>query len=535
VGTLSTTDPDAGDSFVYSLVSGDGDADNASFRIVGATIVSAAPFNHEARQSYAVRVRSTDSGTSFVEKSLTIRVTDVDEPLAIDHIVAPADRIYRTGDTLLFTVVLTRPVTVTGKPELPLTIGSLKTKAVYQSGSDTNRLIFAHVVKAKSNDTDGVGLGSAIALPAGAKIRMESTNLPLALPAVGMPGVRVDTTSPTVRSVAVPPPGFYRAGQLLSIAVGMSEPVAVSGTPSLPLVIGKATRQAVYVGAASAGERLVFEYVIQPGENDADGISVGKAITSGGETMVTDAAGNRAVATLKPPATTRVVVDTAGPVVAAIKPPAAKTYRAGEPIDFIATFNERVVVSGTPGLPVVLGSAARIAAFAGFVKGSGDRAVIFRTAAIGGDVDVDGMALGSTLVLGEGTVRDVAGNATSELLLAVDSRKALVDAVAPTIASVGVPEYDAKKTVLTLRVTFSEAVVVTGKPTIPFFLGEESRQLTYASGSRSNTLVFRYSVKSSGDDVAAVIRIGSGLGTAGATIRDVVGNALASPGFPKGT
>ena len=35
VGTLTTTDPNAGDTFTYTLVTGTGDTDNASFTIAG--------------------------------------------------------------------------------------------------------------------------------------------------------------------------------------------------------------------------------------------------------------------------------------------------------------------------------------------------------------------------------------------------------------------------------------------------------------------------------------------------------------------
>ncbi len=79
VGTLGTSDPDAGDSFTYSLVSGAGSADNASFTISGGTLQSAAIFNFEAKNSYSIRVRTTDQGGLWYEKSFTIRVTDVDE------------------------------------------------------------------------------------------------------------------------------------------------------------------------------------------------------------------------------------------------------------------------------------------------------------------------------------------------------------------------------------------------------------------------------------------------------------------------
>ncbi|MBM4074858.1 MAG: cadherin repeat domain-containing protein, partial [Planctomycetes bacterium] len=79
VGTLSTTDPDAGNTFTYSLVAGTGSADNASFTITGNTLKTAVSFNFETRSSYSIRVRSTDQGALFFEKVLTITVTNVNE------------------------------------------------------------------------------------------------------------------------------------------------------------------------------------------------------------------------------------------------------------------------------------------------------------------------------------------------------------------------------------------------------------------------------------------------------------------------
>ncbi|MEI8153565.1 MAG: hypothetical protein WCG92_18530, partial [Hyphomicrobiales bacterium] len=60
VGTLSTTDSDVGDSFTYTLVSGTGDADNASFNISGSSLRASVAFNFEALSSYSIRVRTTE-------------------------------------------------------------------------------------------------------------------------------------------------------------------------------------------------------------------------------------------------------------------------------------------------------------------------------------------------------------------------------------------------------------------------------------------------------------------------------------------
>ena len=79
VATLSTTDVDANDTFTYTLVSGAGSTDNASFTISGATIRTAAVFDFETKNSYAVRVRVTDAGGLSFEQALTITVPDVNE------------------------------------------------------------------------------------------------------------------------------------------------------------------------------------------------------------------------------------------------------------------------------------------------------------------------------------------------------------------------------------------------------------------------------------------------------------------------
>ena len=80
VGTFSSSDPDAGDSFSYSLVSGSGGTDNASFAIAGSQLVTAAMFNYEAKDSYSIRIRSTDAGGMSFEKAFVVTVTNLNDP-----------------------------------------------------------------------------------------------------------------------------------------------------------------------------------------------------------------------------------------------------------------------------------------------------------------------------------------------------------------------------------------------------------------------------------------------------------------------
>jgi VCBS repeat-containing protein len=79
VGSLSTTDPDTGNTFTYSLVNGTGATDNGVFAIVGSQLQTAAVFNYEVKNSYSIRVRSTDQGGLSTEKVFSIAVTNVNE------------------------------------------------------------------------------------------------------------------------------------------------------------------------------------------------------------------------------------------------------------------------------------------------------------------------------------------------------------------------------------------------------------------------------------------------------------------------
>jgi streptogramin lyase len=76
VGTLSSTDPDAGNTFTYTLVTGAGDTDNASFNINGSDLRITNSPDFETKSSYAIRLRTTDQGSLFFEKEFTLTIND---------------------------------------------------------------------------------------------------------------------------------------------------------------------------------------------------------------------------------------------------------------------------------------------------------------------------------------------------------------------------------------------------------------------------------------------------------------------------
>jgi hypothetical protein len=74
VGLLRTSDPDAGDTFTYQFVSGAGSADNSSFTIENDILYTATTFNYNTKNTYSIRVKTTDSSGLSVENPIVLNV-----------------------------------------------------------------------------------------------------------------------------------------------------------------------------------------------------------------------------------------------------------------------------------------------------------------------------------------------------------------------------------------------------------------------------------------------------------------------------
>ncbi|MCS7016759.1 MAG: hypothetical protein NZM42_11665 [Gemmatales bacterium] len=72
--------------------------------------------------------------------------------------------------------------------------------------------------------------------------------------------------------VLVPANGHYVTGNVLTFQVVFNQPVFVTGTPHLRIIIGSTVRFVPYVSGHGT-HQLVFSYVIQPGDSDTDGIA----------------------------------------------------------------------------------------------------------------------------------------------------------------------------------------------------------------------------------------------------------------------
>ena len=77
IGTFSTYDYDAGDTFTYSFTDNGTYPDNGSFIIVGNVLKSKVVFDYETKSVYLIRVRSTDASGQYVDGSMYIYISDV--------------------------------------------------------------------------------------------------------------------------------------------------------------------------------------------------------------------------------------------------------------------------------------------------------------------------------------------------------------------------------------------------------------------------------------------------------------------------
>ena len=119
------------------------------------------------------------------------------------------------------------------------------------------------------------------------------------------------------------------------------------------------------------------------------------------------------------------------PTITNVSIPANKTYVAGENLDFTVTFNEAVTITGGANLPITLNTGGTVNAT---LNGNGASATThnFRYSVVTGNLDTDGITVGTALSLPAGATIQNANNANAILTFTNASTTGiLIDAVAP--------------------------------------------------------------------------------------------------------
>ena len=469
---------------------------------------------------------------------------------AVARVSSPsADGAYGPGSAISVNVSFTEPVLVTGAPRIELETGGTDRSATYASGSGTASLLFTYTVAAgdASPDLDYAG-ASALSLGGGAITSLAGNAANLALPVPGAAGslgstsaLVVDGVRPAVASVSSPDSGTHYANQQIRINVAFDEPVHVTGSPSIGLNAG-AGALAVY-DSGSGSSTLEFVYDVRRG--DAAGAldyTNGTALTLGAGGAIRDAAGNNADLALPTPgpsgspvAARDIVINTAIVSVNGVTSRNADgAYGAGARINITVSFSEPVRVAG--GAPYLLLDTGAPGRNATFVAHFGTWDVWFAyTVQPGDNTDALDYANGSALVAGGATITAVGSGEDARLALPAPglpgslsgSKKIALDTSAPKVARVSSPNADGAYgpgSAISVNVSFTEPVLVTGAPRIELETGDTDRSAAYASGSGTASLLFTYTVEA-GDMSSGLNYTGeSALSLGGGTIRDAAGN-----------
>jgi hypothetical protein len=235
---------------------------------------------------------------------------------------------------------------------------------------------------------------------------------------------------------------------IVSVTATFSEPVIVtdddgigvdnaSGTPTLTIKVGSINRTATY--ASTIDNSTIFQYTIQAGDNDTDGISIeanSLALNSG---TIRDASGNYALALDNGTFVHSLVedndsymVDTTVPnlVIDNVSiissddgstlcyvitlPTCTGWSLEGHVIALQATFSENVIVTGTPQLKIKIVNTERRADYN--AAASGGKAMVFKYTILANNIepfDNDGIRIDAdSLILpsDSDTIKDAAGN-----------------------------------------------------------------------------------------------------------------------------
>jgi hypothetical protein len=484
-GGVATYVKGSGNTLTFTYTVGSGNTSVSALAVTGLNLNSATIADAAGNAASLSNVSATFTGLQI----------NTAIPVITAVSASPATGDLDAGKTVTITLDFDKAVTVKGKPTLTMTDGAT---ATYTSGSGTSALTFTYTVAAGQNTTDLAV--TAVTIPTGASIKDASGDTAsLALPSTANLGLQIDTTAPTVAAVSSPQTGEdLNAGKTVAISLTLSEPVVVTGTPTLTLSDGGT---ASYVNG-SGTNTLTFDYTVASGQNAAN-LSVTKLNTTGAS--IQDLAGNAVKTALPASAALGIQIDTKAPTVTAESASApSNDLNAGKTAVITLTMSEAVDVTGTPTLTLNDGGTAA------YASGSGTSTLTFDYTVAPGQ---NTTALKITGFGPAGSITDLAGNALAAM--PSTSLSLQVDTVTPAVSSVSSSHALGTATGDEIAITLkmNEAVAVSGTPEL--LLNNGGAAAYNPAASTSTSLVFDY-----------IIAANQGAGSANLSI---VGAELASP------
>ena len=513
-------------TFAYTVLPGDEDTDGVSvpanaLSLNGGTLRDGV--GNDADLRHAELPADADHAADGGDDNDPPRIWNV----RVEGVGANARGHLGQGDEITAVVRFNEPVFATDdSATLTFHIRGRERTASYRGGSGTNELTFGYRVDAID---DGEIVVPADALQANTATLQDAAGNP-AFIRYGrlVTDHTADGVRPRVATVELTSTtgldNTYKRGDAIAACVTFTEAIFATHAPDLTLGlrIGGNTRRARLVAAenCAAEGQLAFEYTVQDGDEDRDGISVEPGALSGG--AITDRADNPADQrrlALPAQANHRVDGSAAGATASIVSDPGEdETYAEGDEIrvrvDLLRTGGE----AAGP-LILVIGNLARQATLQ--ISRPSQRTYAYTVQA--GDEDVDGISIRAD------ALRD-----NPRLVPIENAAGHRVDAVPPgtaratIVSDPGDDETYAAGDAIEVQVAFNEPVWVDASPRLRLSIGRRTPGAAYHTGSGSATLRFRYVVQS-GDFDDDGIAIGANALIDG-TITDGAGNALDAAG-----
>ncbi len=497
---------------------------------------------------------TVNTGTSF---TYDITAPTISGGVAITSAAGIQNNLLNAGDNVSVTATFSENSPVTGTPQLTLAVGDDNQTATYaSSGNGGTTLVFKYTIQAGDNDTNGISIrANALALDNGTIMDLAENNAILTHSAVdNNSSYKVDTEAPRVDNFTMDDTEI-KIGDNATVTLVFSEAVCADSSECAIVFsaadIDHPSGDLPTMSSVQANDnKTIWTGTFTPDndtEDDTNYLSLANTYT--------DLAGNNGPDN----ETENYEVDTRAPTVSVAISGAATegrlTYESGsygflnegDNVSVTATFSERVIVeSGTPTLPLVVGSDNRTATY---TSGDNSTALVFRYTIQAGDNDSNGISiLENTLALNSSTIKDAALNNAILIHSEVsDNNGYIVDTTPPTISSVAITSATNKQYSLvnagdnvSVTVTFSETpisavIVESGTATLTLVVGSANRTATLhsgsstiVSGSDNASLVFQYTIQAtgtSGENDDDGISIGANaLNRNSITIMDAAGN-----------
>ncbi|ATE60095.1 hypothetical protein CCZ27_09160 [Thauera sinica] len=454
----------------------------------------------------------TDLGGTAIATSTNAPAQPYDTKLptvasvALTSATGAQNSILNVGDTVTATVTFSEAVTVTGTPQLALTIGASTVQASYAAGTGTTAITFTYTIQSGQTDIDGISLGADVLGLNGGTIKDAAGNDATLThdPVAANASYKVDTTAPTL---TITDDTAGTATGNVTYTFTFSEDV--TGFDASDVTVTNGTK-----GTFTTVNASQYTLVVIPTANTEGniGVTVGTGLTDLGGTAIATTTS----ATAQP-------YDTKAPTVSAVVLSDASGdqnnfLNANDIIQATVTFTEAVTVTGTPQLALTIGGTA---VQANYVAGSGTTTLTFTYTILAGQTDTDGISLGANaLGLNSGTIKDAAGNNATLTHAAVAANASYkVDTTAPAAPTL------ALGTGVLYGATAAEATQGSGVVTVSAEAGA-SIEVTFTNGA--DTVVKTLTATGAAQAVtltsANLTTLGDGTITVSAVATDPAGN-----------